>query len=291
MSFSASAVIEVGIGIIVVYYVLGLITSGITTWITSITQLRAKDLEENLREVLADSGKFDAIMQHPWVQNLKPKKVNLFGKLRELEVAKIPTQTFARVLFDVLAPGEDGKGTLEDVRNAINGLPAGKAKSHLTGLVNAGVAKLEDARSGVETWFDEVMMNISSVYGQHARQIVMVVSLALTLFLNVDTVKIVTNLWEAPTKRAIAAAQADEILAAQPESVDITDIPELVGVLESIEIPLFWTPEDVPATPKDAAIKLSGLIITWVATAQGSPFWYDVLRRLRTGQTAGEGAK
>ena len=118
----------------------------------------------------------------------------------------------------------------------------------------------------------------------------MVISLALTLFLNVDTVKIVTNLWEAPTKRAIAAAQADEILAAQPESVDVTDIPELINVLESIEIPLFWTPDDVPTTTKDAFIKMSGLIITWVATAQGSPFWYDVLRRLRTGQTPNQGA-
>jgi hypothetical protein len=188
-------------------------------------------------------------------------------------------------LFDVLAPGEDGKGTLADVKNAINGLPAGTAKSHLTGLVNAGVEKLEDARTGVESWFDEVMLNINSVYGQHARRIVMVISLALTIFLNVDTVKIVTNLWEAPTKRAIAAAQADEILAAQPQSVDITDIPELVNILESIEIPLFWTPEDVPVTPKAAAIKLSGLVITWVAAAQGAPFWYDILKRLRTGKS------
>jgi hypothetical protein len=229
-------------------------------------------------------------MQHPWIQNLKPKKVNLFGKMRELKVAKIPTQTFGRVFFDVLAPGEDGKGTLADVKNAINSLPAGKAKSHLTGLANAGVEKLEDARTGVESWFDEVMLNISSVYGQHARRIVMVISLALTIFLNVDTVKIVTNLWEAPTKRAIAAAQADEILAAQSESVDITDVPALVNILESIEIPLFWTPEDVPTTPKGAAIKLSGLVITWVAVTQGAPFWYDVLKRLRTGQPTSEEA-
>jgi hypothetical protein len=44
---------------------------------------------------------------------------------------------------------------------------------------------------------------------------------------------------------------------------------------------LFWRTEYLPQDAEEGMIKVAGLIITWIATAQGSPFWYDVLKRLR----------
>ena len=86
MSFSFSAVIEVTVGLVLVYYVMGVITSSITKWLTDVLQLRAKDLQSHLRDLLEDSGKLDDLLLHPWAQNLKPKKVTLFNKVIDREI-------------------------------------------------------------------------------------------------------------------------------------------------------------------------------------------------------------
>ena len=109
-------VLEVGLGLILVYYILSLIVSNITSEIAKWTELAAQDLEEGLRDLLADSGKLEKFMGHQRIKNLKPKRLKILGgDIKTYKVDYIPASTFALTLFDVLAPGEDGKGTLDDV--------------------------------------------------------------------------------------------------------------------------------------------------------------------------------
>lgn len=279
---SISTVIEVGVGLILVYYILGLIASGLTNILTEFTQLRAKDLQDYLRDVLEDSGKFEDFMLHPWVQNLRPRKVTLFGKIQIRDLNWLPKETFAKTFLDVIAPGEDGMGTAEDIRQAVEMLPAGKAKSQLLGLVSRGVNSVNQARTNLEDWFNDLMYNVSSIYGQHARRIVYIFAFLVVFLGNVDSIAIATTLWNAPAKRALAAAAADQILAEEQAPVEsIEQIEGLVDILERINIPMFWTAEDLPGDANAIAVKIAGLAITWVAAAQGAPFWYDVLKRVR----------
>ena len=281
---SISVVIEVGIGLILTYYILGLIASGLTRLLTDFMQLRAKDLETRLREVLEDSGKYEDLMLHPWVQNLRPKVVTLIGENKTRKLASLPKETFAKTFLDVIAPGEDGMGTVDDIRNAIQMLPAGKAKSQFLGLVNQGVEDINQARTNLEDWFDDIMINVSSIFGQHARRIVLAFSFMIVFLGNVDSIAIASTLWNAPAQRALATAAADQILAEDQVQVEsIEQIEGLVGILESIQIPMFWTSTDLPQGLEAVAIKLAGLTITWIAASQGAPFWYDVLKRVRKG--------
>jgi hypothetical protein len=289
-----SAILEVGVGLVLVFYILSYISSGITTWITRIIQLDARKLEEGLLDLFGDPDKLGDIMNHPWVRILRPKKLNLLGKVIEKEfkdwregkrVTWIPTGTFSKVLADVLAPGEDGLGDIHDIRRAILSLPAGKLKSHLLGMVNSSVKNVKDFRSNVEVWFDDAMRGVSQVYRQNTKQIVIGIAFVLTFSLNVDTIAIATVLWEAPTTRALAAARADDILQAeQPsEEIPLSDIQDLVESLEVIGIPLLWRTEYLPQNTEESLSKVAGLLISWVALTQGSPFWYDILKRLRGG--------
>ena len=278
-----STVMEVGVGLDLVYYVLSLIASTITSWIAKTVELDAQKLEENLADLLRDPEMLDSIMLHPWVRILRPKHLPLVGKVVEKRVDWIPPETFSKVLADILAPGEDKKGTVEDLRKAVNDLPAGPLKSHLWGMVNTGVERVEEFRANVEGWFNDAMRSASQIYAQHTKRIILVLSLILTLALNVDTVAIATTLWDAPTTRAIAASTADEILAEENIEPELKDIPDLVDSLEGIGIPLFWSKETLPENTEEVGLKILGLFISWIAIAKGSPFWYDVLKRLRGG--------
>ena len=281
-----STVVEVGVGLVLVYYVVSLIASTITSWIAKVVQLDAQKLEENLADLLRDPEMLESIMLHPWIRILRPKYLPLVGEPVEKKLKWIPPETFARVLADVLAPGEDGKGSIEDIRSVIENLPAGHLKSHLWGMVNKSVVKVEEFRANVEGWFNDAMRNASQLYAQYTKRVVLALSLGLTLALTIDTVVIVTTLWDAPITRAVAAATADEVLAAENVEPQLEDIPEMVESLEDLAgtgIPLFWDEENLPQTGKEVGYKIVGLLISWVAISQGSPFWYDVLKRMRGG--------
>ncbi len=277
MSFSS--VIEVGVGLILVYYILSLMTSTVTSWITEGLQIRANNLFDGLQDLLGDSEKLQDLLNHPWVENLKPKRVGLIGGVTVTRrLAILPSGTFARTLLEILAPSEKSGEALKKLRASVTALPEGRTKQQLTGLVNQGVEKVEDVRKNFEAWFNDALINITSLYGQHARRIALVIASIITLVLNVDSFDIVVTLWNAPAERAVAAAAADQALAADVDSESISDYVER---LEGLHIPLFWTPESIPQTPKDWALKTVGLASTAAAVSLGSPFWYDVLKRLR----------
>lgn len=291
-TMTISAIVEVGVGLVLVYYIFSYISSGITTWITRIIQLDAKRLEEGLLDLFEDPDRLGDIMNHPWVRMLRPKKLNLLGNtiIEELDdwragkrVTWIPPKTFAKVLADVLAPGEDGLGDIHDIRRAIIALPPGNLKSHLLGMVNKSVTSVDTFRSNVETWFNDAMNGVSQVYRKNTKQIVIAIAFLLTVSLNVDTIAIGTALWKAPTTRALATVTADEIIqAGQPdEDVNLEEVRKQIESLEDVGIPLFWHKEYVPQNKEQAITKMAGLLISWVALTQGSPFWYDILKRLR----------
>ena len=288
-----SAILEVGVGLVLVFYILSQVSSSITSWIAKATQLDARKLEAGLLDLFEDPHQLGNVMNHPWVRILRPKKMNLIGHVVKDEfedwtegkrVSWTPTETFAKVLADVLAPGEDGLGDIHDIRRAVAALPAGELKSHLLGMVNKSVNSVSEFRGNVKGWFNDAMEGVSQVYKQNTKQIVLGIAFVLTFALNVDSIAIVTSLWDAPTTRAIATARADEILQAEhPAETQLKEIPQLVESLDVIGIPLFWRAEYMPQNTGEGMSKVAGLLITWIATAQGSPFWYDVLKRLRGG--------
>lgn len=279
---SISAVLEVGVGLILVYYVLSSISSAVTSKISELTELRAKQFYAGLHGLLDDSNKLESLLEHPWVQMATPKQVTMLGKIKDKKMDWLSAKIFSKAFLDVLVPGEEGKGTLEDLQEAIINLPEGKTKTHLQTLINKSVTTVDKARSEFEEWFNQAMSNVGSIYGQYARNIVLGISLILTVSLNVDTLEIGNSLWNAPTKRAVAVSVADDLLAAQTSATaEIADIDELVASLETVEIPLFWSSGDIPRTRAAIFYKIVGLGITWVAASRGSSFWYDVLKRLR----------
>ena len=278
MTFSISTVLEVGLGLSLVFYILSLIVSSITSKIAEWAELSAKDMEIGLRDLLADSGKFEEFMDHPWIQNLKPKRLRFFGRGTEVKrINYIPPSTFALTVLDVLAPGDKGTQPVGHIRAAIDALPDGNTKRTLQGMLHSGVTKIDDVRKLVEGWFDDSMKNISQLYAQHARRIAIIVALVVTLVTGADSIAIGNSLWQEPSIRATIAAKIDRSVQVEPEG----DVDALISELEELSIPILWDPDSIPQDATAWAWKAFGLTITWAAASQGSSFWYQVLKRSR----------
>jgi hypothetical protein len=268
-----SVVLEVAIGLVLLYYVLSLVVSYITSEITKWMQMRAKDLELVLKEQLQDPEAFEKFMNHPLIKNLQPKRVEFFGKVWDSKVDKIPPATFSTTLFDIMAPSANDGNKLEQIKNTIKGLPDGEIKTTLNCLIDATVNDMQTAHKNIERWYDDMMQNVSQLYMQHARHIAIICALVVTLVVDGDSINVATQLWNQPTLRAAAAAKAEEYIQQEPDPTKALE--EL-----NIPIPILWT-TPLPQDAQGWLLKILGWVITWVAVSQGSSFWYDVLKRAR----------
>jgi hypothetical protein len=148
-------VLEIGIGVVFIFLLLSLVTSTLTEWVAGIFALRSKTLATGIRELLSDpegKGLAKAIYDHPLIQGLTRD-----GKLPSY----IPSDTFAVALLDIIAPatgspsGEPGPASLDELRQAVAGLPEGSLKTAVLALAmaltNAPVSETAPAPGAIAT--------------------------------------------------------------------------------------------------------------------------------------------
>ena len=284
---SVSTILEIIIGLILIYYVLGVVVSALTSWITKTMQTRAKDLEGYLNGLFEDKSKLDEIMANPLITSLKPVRltpiVGFFtGQTSEYNTEKIPAGVFLTAL---LGRGIDTYQTFDEVKqaaeNALNSLPdTSRLKNDVTKLINDAEGNLAQLRYSLDSWFDGLMNKASTVFAIHARRIVVALALVVTLVSGVDSIDIAQQLWNQPNLRAVASAKAVQIA----EGGELApDIKVLVTTLEELELNYhndWWNIRNSPDSPNAILLKMLGLAITWVAVAQGSSFWYDVMKKV-----------
>jgi hypothetical protein len=173
-------------------------------------------------------------------------------------------------------------------------------------------------RGNIETWFNDSMDRLSGRYKRKAQLTAFVVGLAIAAVLNVDTISVSNQLWREPIVRQAINANAAQLVAQSGPSAPpaITDLVlNLQDQFLSLSLPIGWTFSSpaalagsacslgpVPGTTFGLAIsggclrpvdtplasngwlwtltKLAGLIMTGVATTQGSSFWFDILVKI-----------
>lgn len=273
-----STVLEIAIGIFVVYYALSVIVSTINSWVLSRLQQRAKDLKTGIEELITDPELRRKFWQSFLIRNLEPKQVKFFslsvaGKNEAPKrlgpdltpyVPVIPSKTFAQALVNELLQEDPSFESL-------------KARLSELGAPTAGVENVEQALQASETWFDDKMTAVSALYKQHARRIAILLALVVTLISGADTVEIVSHLNASAATRAALVAQTDQILVQGQNE----DAQAIIAQLETTDIPLLWS-TGLPTAPGAIALKLVGLLVTWAAISQGSSFWYQVLNKIRS---------
>jgi hypothetical protein len=286
-----SQVLEVVIGLTLIYLVLSIGCSGIKEVIAAIFSLRAKTLESGVRRMLKN-GANDLTAQvfaHPLIQATAPE-----GE----KPSYISSRMFAAVLFDVVAPPPPVAvaavaqlRTIDSVRTGIAQIPDVKLRTTLLNMVDTSGGDIDVARVKVEHWFDDTMARVSGWYKRMAQKIIFVAGLILCAVVNADTLVIVKELWSDQALRSAMVAQAGQkVHSTTPADYLNQNGPwQLQQVATAIRDanapPIGWsrTPKDIRVWPSalgDQILKALGILLSSFAIVMGAPFWFDMLNNV-----------
>ncbi|MCG8605153.1 hypothetical protein MJD09_09165 [bacterium] len=293
-----SEILEVGMGISLVYLLLALLCSVLNEWATAVLSLRSRTLEKGIRNLLAEdedgtiAQKFYA---HPLIKDLAGKRD---------KPSYIPSKAFARVVLNLIAPA-DAKNSLKlaDIRSKVDSLPNNELKQKLLVLLDDAGGEIEKARENIEEWFDDTMDRVSGWFKRKAQLIILVFALIVTCLANADTIAIAKFLWRNDAQRAVLVAYAEG--AAKEPSDPGRSFEGLRAEIASLDLPIGWSLKNGKATGGQAGTDLSqvptsfegwvtkviGLIITTLAVSLGSPFWFDLLNKLVSLRSTGNKPK
>ena len=286
-------ILEVAIGLIVIYYLMGSIVSIICQIIMESLETRSLALEKYLKQIAGD--KFVDLIAMPQIKALRPIRFanwwNFFGAgTVEKRVEKIPTSTLVDAFFDMSGLSRARSATETELLAILNRLPESDGKKAMLIWVQDGVTNINDLRSRADDYFSGILSQAAATFRANARGLVIVMSIVLTLLFGTDSIQLASDLWNDSTLRALT--QAEVTAAAQQGQV--TDMTALLNQLGLVSIKIgWWQAQNLPVQTstidwiKFIINKFAGLAITAVAISQGSSFFYDLLKKLAGQESSG----
>jgi hypothetical protein len=301
-----SEILEVAIGLFLVYIVLSLISSAAREGIEAWLKTRSAHLEAGIRQLLHDpdgKGLAKQLYQHPLVSGLfagsySPDQLRAAGKqtagLMKREAryclpSYIPASNFALALLDIAARGpvkataeEEGSAspvlTLGAVRASVGTIHNPAVQRALLTAVDTADGDLRKAQKNIEAWFDSSMDRVSGRYKRFSQKIVLVVGIVIAVAVNANTFEIATFLYQDETAREALVAQAqvmasDSTVLASAED-RVQRVRELRAQLDSLRLPLGWSDGirprvETPPSGRWATVwhYLLNPVLGWLATA------------------------
>ena len=302
-----SEVIEVGIGMAVLFFFMSLIATALCEALENIIKSRAKYLEQGIGEIFRDlPGFVDKFYRHPLIASLysgtyQPKAQNL--------PSYIPRQSFSLALLDLLSDSRTGfsidalktslQTSLADDKQDPNPL-----RKLLLSVIDTAGGDIDKTRKLLEEWYDGTMDRVSGWYKRRTGYVLAAIGISAAIAFNVDAIAVAKGLIRDKALRAAVVEQAETIVtpagqtALQGKSLEQLDLD-----FKSIGFPIGWTLQDGRPYPSPQSCKLTpagggepvlscdnrslgilqaipGWLITALAIMLGAPFWFDVLNKL-----------
>lgn len=285
---SISLVLEVAVGLIVIYYILGSVVSLITQWINEFFESRGRALEQYLIKLVGDK-KIGDLKNLPQLQSLRPIRfkgpLSVFGSVTEPKmIEKIPVATLVDAYFDLAGLTAKKEMELLELAELVDRLPDSEGKQAFITWINQGVTSIAELRVRATSYFTGILEQAAATFRARARSFVIILSIGITILFGTDTIQLARNLWTNAELRAIAAAQANAVVAREGGTADLSD---LIDDLSQYSIKIgWWQAQQFPEGNNvgDWALfiflKVLGLGVTAAAVSQGSSFWYDLLKKL-----------
>ena len=162
-----AAIVQVIIGMIFVYILLGILVAEVNSLVARATRLRAKNLRRALNELIEDPVIRAKVYTHPLIQLVNEPAVSPTQRISKEDAAKtasgaiaakvdwIEAQTFIDVVLNVIKVESDQR-LFGALLNVIDGMPPGPERRGLRLMVNrviasgAGMAELRQAVNHVQ---------------------------------------------------------------------------------------------------------------------------------------------
>ena len=295
---SIPQVLEVVIGLIFIYYVLGSVVSLVTGWINESLETRGVALEKYLIKIVGDhkDDKYlNDFINLPQIQALQPIRYKNWWSVITAttvpkKVEKIPVSVLVDTYFDIVGLTANKDLSLIQLAELVDKLPDSDAKKAFISWVNQGITKIDDLRSRTTAYFTGLMDQAAARFRANARSFVIMLSIAVTLLFGTDSIQIARALWTNAELRALAVAKADMVVQQEGANASLDDLVKQLG---DLSIKIGWWQTERPADTANTmdwvwfvVFKILGLGLTAVAVSQGSSFWYDLLKKLTSPATS-----
>jgi len=307
---SYSQILEVAIGLVLVYYLLGSIVSWITTMIIEMQETRGMVLEDYLKKTVGTKTiedlktgrkkEVNILADQYQIKSLQPIRYknlwSVFGAVTESKmVEKIPASTLVDAFFDVTGLTGRPKVEATELKNMIKALPNSEGKQAMLKWIDQGVTNVNTLQARANAYFTGIIDQAACKFKANARSFVIILSIAITLVLGTDSIQLAKDLWNNAELRALTAGQAN-VLVQQTEAGQQLDLDTIIAELDKLSLVKFGWWQMAGALPTDAnamdwvsfvLLKLLGLGLTAGAVSQGSSFWYDLLKKLTSPPSKG----
>jgi hypothetical protein len=191
---------------------------------------------------------------------------------------------------------------------------------HLSNSLVSVDQSMAQARINMENWYNSVQERATGWYKRNLGVWAFVIGMIIAFTFNIDTVQITNTLWKAPTVRQALIAQATNTAATGPSSNTLSQLLKPQDYADSLAVPFGWSTAPstdssmqcgwVPGQNVHPGIwiqnqcnfivnlpdmnnlwgwlsKILGILLSGVAAAQGSPFWFDILKKLVNFRSSG----
>jgi len=300
-----SEILEVAIGLTLVYLLLSLICSAIREGLEGWRKTRAAYLQRGIRELLQERGGGEltrAIYSHPQVSGLyrgdyDPSRIKEgFLPSGANLPSYVPSRNFVLALIDIVARGKDaGDETAAGptapfidaagLRASVGTLGNARVQRVLLSAIDTAGGDLQRVQANLEAWYDSSMDRVSGWYKRRTQVILFVLGLAVTIAANANTINIATFLYSNDSARQALVAEA-EVVSRDPASRP-ADVRARFADLDRLGLPIGWTANAHAPWSRGAAFTpwddVIGPIIGWLVTAfavsLGASFWFDLLNK------------
>jgi len=309
-------VVDVAIGLILLYLLLSLLVTTVQEGIASLLSLRSRNLVDAIANLLSDPellrhpeyGTLVAdFYRHPLVRSLYrrehvPSPSTPLSDLRKLRLPSyLPSRTFAIVLVDVLRGQSGGPAlgineVLLSTKDTIAKLPQSSLRRTLELLVgdaellaDKGNDRAQAICARLEGWFNESMARASGWYKRSAQRLSLTIAFVTAVLLNANTFEVANTLWKDESVRAsVAASAAAYYREHAPSKGQVVELPK-AKLDEVLALPVGWSLATLPSNEFAWLRALFGWVVTGFAASLGAAFWFDVLGRAL--QIRGSGGK
>ncbi|APR85622.1 Hypothetical protein A7982_10971 [Minicystis rosea] len=274
-----STVIETAIALVFVYFFFSAVCSGIVEIIAARRDERAKMLDRALDELLGSMK--SQVLAHPATGTRV-----VSGRLPSYLDARLFTAGLLGVVGETSSERTD---SMEKLRDAVEKLPddLGVRRALITFLDEAEGDRRR-LRGQIMEWYQGAMDRVAGSYKRRVNRWTFGVALAVTVLFNIDSVRIAEAVHGDATLRAGMVAAAEAAVKrgdASPVSGSdlVRPVLEVSGQMQKLGVPLWWQESELKQLRDDrerVARKLVGLLLTTFALMLGSPFWFDLMKRL-----------
>lgn len=304
-----SSIIEVAIGLALIFLLLSLVASAVREGIEGIIKARAVNLERGIRMLLDDHDGTQltrTFYEHPLIDSLYagdyvPMLRRFLG--RQLPTY-IPSSSFASAFLDLARRGPDvgpygamqteSLFSVSQLRTSVHRIPSARVQRALLTAIDDADGDLDRVRENLQAWFDSAMNSVSGAYRRRTQLYLFVIGLVLAIMLNVNTLTVADYLWRDDRARAALADRASRFAAdtalqrrARDTVLTADEARRIAADLQSLNLPIGWDRRP-PSPPSGAGWsvhfsywtkQLFGILVTAFAITLGAPFWFDTLNK------------